>query len=163
MRPPLRSCSSASPPRLAGSDRVSALVRGTMKCFLQRRAVFDHPTVHGGMIHRNTALAHELFDMARAQRLRDIPANTRQNDFLWEMGSLEAHSHQSSPSLITLDNGGRSYLKWPQMKIATEPTQTLVSDHWLFLQHYRTVSQSSCDSVALAAILTATTTARILR
>ena len=29
MRPPLRSCSSASPPRLAGSDRVSALVRGT--------------------------------------------------------------------------------------------------------------------------------------
>src|SRR5882724_9606107 len=95
-----------------------------MKCCLQLRTVFDHPTVYGGVIHINTALAHELFDMACAQWIRDIPADTRQNDFLWEMGPLEAHSHRSSPSLVAPDNRGRSYRKRPQMNIATEPYRT---------------------------------------
>jgi hypothetical protein len=33
------------------------------------------------------------------------------------MGPLEVHGHESSPALVTLDDRGRSYLKWPQMKI----------------------------------------------
>ena len=59
--------------------------------------------------------------MVRAQRRRYLPADTSQHEVLWEMGSLEAHGHESSPSLGTLDHRGRSYLKWPQMNFATEP------------------------------------------
>jgi hypothetical protein len=73
-----------------------------MKCFLQRRTVFHDPPVNSGVIHVDAALEHEFFDMARAQRIRHIPADTRQNDFLGEMGPLEAHGHQSSPSLSSL-------------------------------------------------------------
>jgi hypothetical protein len=65
--------------------------------------------------------AHEFFDVARAQRVGDIPADACQNDILWEMGPLKAHRHRLSPSVFTLSHRGRSYLKWPQMNIATEP------------------------------------------
>src|SRR5215471_13747032 len=37
------------------------------------------------------------------------------------MGSFEADRHRCSPSRITLDRRGRSYLKPPQMRIATKP------------------------------------------
>lgn len=57
--------------------------------------------------------------MVRAQRRRYLPADTSQHEVRWEMGSLEAHGHESSPSLGTLDHRGRSYLKWPQMNFAT--------------------------------------------
>src|SRR5690349_2242234 len=57
--------------------------------------------------------------MACAQRVGNIPADTHENDLLWEMGTLEAHGHASSPSLITQDYRGRSYLGWIQMRIAT--------------------------------------------
>jgi hypothetical protein len=37
------------------------------------------------------------------------------------MGPFEAHRHGLSPSRCTLDRRGKSYLKLPQIKIATEP------------------------------------------
>jgi hypothetical protein len=40
------------------------------------------------------AFAHEFFDVARAQWVGDIPADACQNNILWEMDPLEAHSHQ---------------------------------------------------------------------
>jgi hypothetical protein len=73
------------------------------------------------VIHLHPTFLHEFFDMARAQRIRHIPADACQNNILWKVGSLEAHGHGLSPSVFTLSHQGRSYLKWPQMKIATEP------------------------------------------
>jgi hypothetical protein len=55
--------------------------------------VLHDPSVDGGVIHVDTALEHEFFDMARAQGVGDIPAHTHENDVLWEMGTLEADRH----------------------------------------------------------------------
>jgi hypothetical protein len=74
-----------------------------------------------GMIHVDPTFEHEFFNVVRAQRVRDIPADACQNNILWNMGSLEAHGHRLSPSVFTLSHKGRSYLKRPHMKIATEP------------------------------------------
>lgn len=52
------------------------------------RAVRDDPTVHGGVSDGDAAFEHELFDMARALWGGDVPADTRQDDILGEMGSL---------------------------------------------------------------------------
>jgi hypothetical protein len=70
-----------------------------VKRFFEQRAVFDHPPVDGGVIHVDTALEHEFFDVARAQRVGDIPPDARQNDLLGAMGTFEAHHHRLSPSL----------------------------------------------------------------
>ena len=41
--------------------------------------------------------AHEFFDVARAQRVGDIPADACQNDILWEMGPLKLTAIVSPP------------------------------------------------------------------
>ena len=64
-----------------------------MKRFLQRRTVPDHPAVHGGVMHVETAPAREFFDMASAQWIRHLSTNPRQHHFLWEMGTLDARGH----------------------------------------------------------------------
>src|SRR4029453_2386391 len=71
----------------------------------------------------DSTFAHEFFHMPCAQWVGDIPADARQNNILWKMGPLKAHGHRLSPSLFTPRHRGRSYLKWPQMKIATEPAK----------------------------------------
>ena len=40
-----------------------------VKRLFQLRTVLDHPPVNGGVIHMDTALEHEFFDVARAQRV----------------------------------------------------------------------------------------------
>src|SRR5687767_14777397 len=82
----------------------------------------DDPPIHRGVIDVDPTFAHELFDVARTQWVSDIPADGCQHDILWEMGPLKAHSHRLSPSVFTLRHRGRSYLTWPHMKIATEPS-----------------------------------------
>jgi hypothetical protein len=82
-----------------------------MERLLELRAIFDDPPVNGGVIHLNPTFLHEFFDMARAQRIRHIPADACQNNILWKVGSLEAHGHGLSPSVFTLSHKGRSYLK----------------------------------------------------
>jgi len=51
------------------------------------------------VIDVDTALEHEFFDVARAQRVGHIPPDACQDDLLWEMGTFEAHRHRLSPSL----------------------------------------------------------------
>jgi hypothetical protein len=43
----------------------------------------------------------ELFDMARAQRVSDIPADAAEDNIFGKMGPLETHHHHSPPSLLT--------------------------------------------------------------
>jgi hypothetical protein len=51
-----------------------------MKRLLQLGAVFDDPAVNGGVIHLYPTFLHEFFDMARAQWIRHIPADSHQNN-----------------------------------------------------------------------------------
>jgi hypothetical protein len=51
------------------------------------------------MIDVDPAFEHELFDMARAQGIRHIPADAGQNDFWREVGPLEAHRQALSQVL----------------------------------------------------------------
>src|SRR5881296_1943256 len=67
-----------------------------VKGFLQRRAVFDHPPVDGRVLHVDPTFKHELFDVARAQGVGDIPADAHEHDILWKMRPLEAYRHRSS-------------------------------------------------------------------
>ena len=60
-----------------------------MKGFLELRAVFDDPPVHGGVIDLHPPFFHECFDMAWAQRIRYVPPHAQENDLLREMGTLE--------------------------------------------------------------------------
>src|SRR5882762_4339979 len=56
---------------------------------LQLWAVFDHPPVDGRVIHVDTALEHEFFDMARAQRVGHVPADTGQDNLLGKVDTFE--------------------------------------------------------------------------
>ena len=73
-----------------------------IKGVLQLRAVLTHPPVDGGVIHEDTPLAQEFFDMARAQWIHHVPTDPHQNEVLGEVGSLETHGPTSSPSLVLL-------------------------------------------------------------
>jgi hypothetical protein len=75
------------------------------------------------MVEQHPALFHEFLHMPIAQRVRHIPPYAHQNDILREMGPFEAHRHRLSPFHGTLDDRGRSYLKSPSIRIATEPTE----------------------------------------
>jgi hypothetical protein len=58
-----------------------------MKRLFELWAIFDDPSVHGGVIHLHPPFLHECFDMARAQRVRHIPTDAHENN-LWENGHL---------------------------------------------------------------------------
>ena len=45
-----------------------------------------------------TSCRTEFFDMARAQRVRHIPADAHQNDLWGEMGPFETDRHRLAPS-----------------------------------------------------------------
>jgi hypothetical protein len=51
-----------------------------VKGFLELGAIFDDLAVDGGVIHLHPPFLHEFFDMARAQRIGQIPADPHQND-----------------------------------------------------------------------------------
>jgi len=51
-----------------------------MKRLLELGALFDDPSINGGVIHLHPALLHEFFDVARAQRVRQVPTNPHEND-----------------------------------------------------------------------------------
>jgi hypothetical protein len=92
-----------------------------MECGPQLRAVLDDPPVDGRVVDQYATFLHEFFHMACTQRIRYVPPHPHENDLLREMGSFEADGHRSAPSLIMLNHGGRSYLKEPQLRIATDP------------------------------------------
>jgi hypothetical protein len=68
-----------------------------MEGLLELRAIFDDPPVNGGVIHVDPTFLHEFFDMARAQGVGDIPADSHENNVLREMGPFEADRHRLSP------------------------------------------------------------------
>src|SRR4030095_5943504 len=77
-----------------------------MKRLLELGAIFDDPSVNGGVIHLHPALLHEFFDVARAQRVRQVPTNPHENDLWGEMGSFETDRHRRSPSGCTVAQRG---------------------------------------------------------
>jgi hypothetical protein len=58
------------------------------------------------VIDGDPTFAHELFDVARTQRVSDIPADGCQNAILWKMGPREAHRHCLSLAVFTLSHRG---------------------------------------------------------
>ena len=54
--------------------------------------------MNGGVIHLHSPFLPEFFDMARAQRVRYIPADTHENDVWWAMSPFEIDRHRRSPS-----------------------------------------------------------------
>src|SRR5713101_3680451 len=67
-----------------------------VKRFFQQGALFDHPAVDGGVIQLDPSFCHEFFDVARAQRVRQIPPDAHENDLFGEMRPLET-DHRRSP------------------------------------------------------------------
>src|SRR5215470_5287902 len=55
------------------------------------------PILRRTTITATTSCRTEFFDVARAQRVGDIPADPHQNDIWREMGSFEADRHRLSP------------------------------------------------------------------
>src|SRR5215831_1513794 len=76
-----------------------------MEGFLQLRAIFDDSPVNRGVIHLHAPFLHEFFDMARAQRIRYIPADPHQNDLWGEMDPFETDRHCRLPHDVPLLTG----------------------------------------------------------
>src|SRR5262245_6779715 len=70
-----------------------------MKGGLKLRAVFHDPPLDGCVIDGYPTFLHQLFHMAIAQRIGDIPADPHKNDVLGEMCPGEADRHRLSPPL----------------------------------------------------------------
>ena len=56
------------------------------------------PILRRTTITATTSCRTEFFDMARAQRVRQVPTNPHENDLWGEMGSFETDRHRRSPS-----------------------------------------------------------------
>src|SRR5262249_17109071 len=93
------------------------------------RAIFDDPPVNGGVIHLYPPFLHEFFDMARAQRIRHIPADPHHNDLWGEMRPFETDSHRRAPSRGTVGQRARSYCIWPQRQTCDKTDLDLLARH----------------------------------
>ena len=80
----------------APADPHRALTPVKRRC--QQGPVLHDPALDGRVVDRHPALFQEFFDMAIAQRVRQIPPYTHQNDVLGKMGPLEADRHRRAPS-----------------------------------------------------------------
>ena len=69
------SCRHRSCPQCAYLQTERWLALQQARLLLQLWAVLDHPPVDGGVIYVDAAFQHEFFYMARAQRIRHIPAD----------------------------------------------------------------------------------------
>ena len=56
------------------------------------------PILQRTTITATTSCRTEFFDMARAQRIGQIPADPQQHDLWGEMGPFETDRHRRSPS-----------------------------------------------------------------
>jgi len=71
-----------------GSMNPSHLALGAPELLLQDWQQFDRPAVHGRVIDRNPTLGHHLLQIPKTQRIRAIPAHTRQNHIQRKMQAL---------------------------------------------------------------------------
>ncbi len=88
---------------------------------IQLRRIALDPANHRGMIHRQPLCSREFFHIPVTQGLALVSADAEQNNFTFKMPPLDGRYgvHRISP-------------------VSRAPIiQMLVSDHWLFLQHYR--------------------------
>src|SRR5262252_6992814 len=74
----------------------------TMERLFQLGAIFDDPAVEGGVIPVDPTFLQECFDMACAQGIRHIPADSHQHNLWGEMRSFEAARHVSLPHVVPL-------------------------------------------------------------
>jgi hypothetical protein len=58
-------------------------------------AIFDDSPVNGGVIHLHPTFLHAFFDMACAQGIRHIPADSHQNNLAGEMRSFEGYPRKA--------------------------------------------------------------------
>ena len=65
---------------LLGSVQSVGDVLAAVKGVLQQRAVFNHPLVDSRVIHVDSTLLHQCFDMPIAQGIGDVPPHTHEND-----------------------------------------------------------------------------------
>jgi hypothetical protein len=59
----------------------------------------------------NPTFEHQLFTRACTEGIGHVPTDTRQNHFLWEVGTLAAHRHRRSPSLVSPESWGEIRLQ----------------------------------------------------
>jgi hypothetical protein len=59
------------------------------------------PILRRTTITTTTSCRTEFFDMASAQRARQVPADSHENDLGWKMRLFETHRHRFTPSCRT--------------------------------------------------------------
>jgi hypothetical protein len=96
-----------------------------MKRLFQLGAIFDDSAVDGGVIHVDPTFLHEFFDMACAQGIRHIPADSHQNNLWGEMRSFETDRHVSLPHVVPLVMEGDHTANGLKGKLATKPVRVL--------------------------------------
>jgi hypothetical protein len=88
------------------------------------------------MIHLYPPFLHEFFDMARAQWIRHIPADSHQNNLWGEMRSFETDRHVSLPHVVPLVMEGDHTAQGLKGKRAPKPLSAPVP-HAVGLIHAR--------------------------
>ena len=88
------------------------------------------PMLRRTTITATTSCRTEFFDMARAQRIRHIPADTHQNDLWGKMGPFKTDRHRRLPHDTPLLRAEDDTAKHFKMKIATKPFATPISTMW---------------------------------
>jgi len=58
--------------------------------------VLDHSPVNGRVIHVDFAFFHEFYDMAGAQRVRQVPADSHENDLGWKIAVIRKYCISTS-------------------------------------------------------------------
>lgn len=69
-----------------------------VKRFFELGAIFDDSPIHSRVVQRNPTFLHKFFNVARAQWVHYVPADTRGNDLSRERSTLETDCHRLAPS-----------------------------------------------------------------
>jgi hypothetical protein len=79
--------------------------------------VFDNPAVKRGVVDCHTPLAHHLFELAIADRVRDIPPDTPQDDFFLKLAAFKV-DHTVTSTSPSVEEHSRIPING---KVATKP------------------------------------------
>src|SRR5262245_36586154 len=132
-----------------------------MKRLLQLRTVLNDPPIDCGVIPLHPPFLHEFFDVACAQWIRYIPANSHQNDLWGEMRSFETDRHVSLPHVVPLVMERDHTAKGLKEKLATKPFSVLQTilvwglnpRHWLSAFFHACVAHGGKTRPDLSAFL----------
>src|SRR2546421_12808856 len=90
-----------------------------MKRLLELGAIFDDPSVNRGVIHLHPPFLHEFFDMARAQRVRHIPADPHQNNRKRSQGCILCNTRMTPRDVSLRRWYSLEVLPWPSVAFST--------------------------------------------